>query len=302
MIRSLSEIYADAKDCRNKYLELTEFNNSSKMSILDAFTWVVAACIWTFENILDVFKVDLARDLNNRINGTATYFANALLKYQVGDNLTMNDDGTQFSYPMIDPSKRIITKVAYYEEEEPGFHDKAIRFKIATGEPGAYSRIDEAELVSIRAYLNQILFAGQHAKVVSRIGDVLVPRVVVYYDGAVTEAEMYDSIENALNEYIANIEFNGLVYSQRVIDAIQKVSHVTDVEIGSDNNANQGIFLARYDDDNNLIKDENNNELTKIGRYYVPNSGYIKQSTGMGVEKDLPKWKDCIILKLEDNI
>lgn len=302
MIRSLSEIYADAKDCRNKYLELTEFENSSKMSILDAFTWVVAACIWTFENILDVFKVDLARDLNNRINGTAAYFANALLKYQSGDNLIMSDDGTKFSYPTIDTSKRVVTKVAYYEEEEPGFHDKIIRFKIATGMPGAYSKIEESELVSIRAYLNQILFAGQHAKVVSRIGDVLVPRVVVYYDGAVTESELHDSIETALNNYIANIEFNGLVYSQKVVDAIQKVEHVTDVEIGSDDNDHQGIFLARYDDDNNLITDENGNELTKIGRYYIPNSGYIKQSSCVGVEKNLPKWRDSIILKLEDNI
>lgn len=302
MTRTLSEIYADAKDCRNNYLELTEFENSSKMSILDAFTWVVAACIWTFENILEVFKVDLAKDLQNRINGTPSYFANALLKYQSGDELVMNEEGTQFSYPSVDVSKRVITKVAYYEEDETGFHDKIVRFKIATGKPGAYSRIEDNELVAIRAYLNQILFAGQHARVVSRIGDVLVPRVVVYYDGAVTEDDLYKQIEEALNNYIANIEFNGLVYAQRVIDSIQSVEHVTDVAVSSDDTDHQGIFIARYDDDNNLVKDENGNTLTKIGRYYVPNSGYIKQSSCAGVEKDLPKWRDTIILKLEDNV
>lgn len=302
MTRTLSEIYADAKDCRNNYLELTEFENSSKMSILDAFTWVVAACIWTFENILEVFKVDLAKDLQNRINGTASYFANALLKYQSGDELVMNEEGTQFSYPSVDVSKRLITKVAYYEEEEAGFHDKIVRFKIATGKPGAYSRIEDSELVAIRAYLGQILFAGQHAKVVSRIGDVLVPRVVVYYDGAVTEDDLYKQIEEVLNNYIANIEFNGLVYAQRVIDSIQNVEHVTDVEVSSEDTDHQGIFIARYDDDNNIVKDREGNPLTKIGRYYVPNSGYIKQSSGTGEEKDIPKWRDTIILKLEDNV
>lgn len=302
MTRTLSEIYADAKDCRNNYLELTEFENSSKMSILDAFTWVVAACIWTFENILEVFKVDLAKDLQNRINGTPAYFANALLKYQSGDDLVMNEEGTQFSYPNVDVSKRVITKVAYYEEDEVGFHDKIVRFKIATGKPGAYDRIDDNELVAIRAYLNQILFAGQHAKVVSRIGDVLVPRVVVYYDGAVTEDDLYMQIEEALNKYISNIEFNGLVYAQKVIDSIQQVEHVTDVEVSSEDTDHQGIFVACYDDDNNLIKDENGNTLVKIGRYYVPNSGYIKQSSCAGVEKDIPKWRDTIILKLEDNV
>lgn len=303
MARSLSEIYAVAKECRNNYLELTEFENSSKMSILDAFTWVTSACIWTFENVMDVFKVDLAKDLQNRINGTPAYFANALMKYQSGDDLVISEDGTSFSYPQVDPTKRIVTKVAYYEEDEPGFHDKIVRFKIATGKPGAYARIDDDELIAIRAFLNQILFAGQHARVVSRIGDVLVPRVVVYYDGAVPEDDLYAAIESALNEYIASIDFNGLVYTQKVIDSIQNVEHVTDVQVSSDDTDHQGIFIASYDDDNNLIyKEGTTGPLVKIGRYFVPNSGYIKQSSASGVEKDIPLWRDTIILKLEDNV
>lgn len=302
MARTLSEIYAEAKDSRNKYLELTEFENSSKMSVLDAFTWVTSSCIWTFENIMDVFKIDLAKDLNNRINGTPAYFANALLKYQSGDELVMNEEGTSFSYPNVDVSKRVVTKVAYFEEEEVGFHDKVVRFKIATGQPGAYSRISENELVSIRSYLNQLLFAGQHAKVVSRIGDVLIPRLVVYYDGAVTEDALYSDIEQALNDYIANIEFNGLVYSQKVIDCIQSVKHVTDVSAISSDTDHLGVFIAKYDDDNHLIKDEFGQVQTKIGRYYVPNSGYIKQSSCTGEEEQIPLWRDTIVLKLEDNV
>jgi hypothetical protein len=301
MARTLSEIYAVAKAQRDSYLELTEFENSSKMSVLDAFTWVTSACIWTFENVVDVFKIDLAKDLQNRINGTPAYFANALLKYQSGDELVMNDEGTSFSYASVDTSKRVITKVAYYEEDEAGFHDKLVRFKIATGEPGSYSRIDDSELVSIRAYLNQILFAGQHAKVVSRIGDILVPRVVVYYDGAVTEDDLYTSIETALNDFIANIDFNGVIYAQKVIDCIQNVEHVTDVSVSSKDTDYQGIYIASYDDDNNLIK-TNDDPLVKIDRYVVPNSGYIKQSSGTGEEVDIPLWRDTIILKLEDNV
>ena len=68
MARTLTEIYLMAKQRRDERLELTEFHNSSKMSVLDAFTWVSSACIWTFENIMDVFKVDVAQDLQNRIN------------------------------------------------------------------------------------------------------------------------------------------------------------------------------------------------------------------------------------------
>ena len=118
MSRTLSEIYTQAKEYRNQYLELTEFENDSQMSILDAFTWVVAACIFAFENVLDVFRVDIARDIANRINGTPAYYANALLKYQSGDELLMNDEGTNFSYASVDETKRIISKVSYSEIQE----------------------------------------------------------------------------------------------------------------------------------------------------------------------------------------
>ena len=299
MARTLTEIYTVAKQCRDKYLELTEFQNDSKMSILDAFTWVTSSCIWAFENILDVFKVDLAKDLQNRVNGTPAYFANALLKYQSGDDLVVSEDGASFSYATIDESKRIISKVSYSEVVEDGYHDKLAIYKIATGEPGAYARIEEDELLAIRAYLGKILFAGQHAMVVSRNGDVLIPRVTVYHDGAISEDELYTNIENSLNDFIANMSFDGMLYAQKIIDCIQNAEHVTDVEVDRTGTDQQGIFIAMYDDDNNLIEVEGSVEQ-QIGRYVIPNSGYIKQSTRSGKEENLQTWREAITLKLED--
>lgn len=301
MARTLSEIYAVAKETRDTYLELTEFSNSSKMSVLDAFTWVASACIWAHENIMDVFKVDIASDLQNRINGTPAYYANALLKYQSGDDLVINDEGTICSYATTDETKRVITKVSYAEVTEENFNDKMLLLKIATGDPGSYSQIENDELLKIRAYLNKLLFAGQHALVVSRKGDVIVPKVTVYYDGAVEESEVFQNIENALDTFIANINFDGVVYSQKIVDAIQNAEHVTDVQIDSEATDKQGIFIAQYDDDNNIIVDDEGVKLQKVGRYFTPNSGYIKQSTGTGDEADLPTWAQSIILKLEDN-
>lgn len=299
MARTLTQIYTEAKEHRNQYLELTEFQNSSKMSILDAITWVTSACIWTFENILDVYKVDLAQDLQNRINGTAKYYANALMKYQSGDELTMNEDGTAFSYPTIDETKRIIKKVSYSEHQEEGFHDKKLVLKIATGEPGAYQKISDAELLAIRAYFHQIAFAGTHATVVSRNGDILIPKVTVYYDGAVVEDEVYANIEKALNDFIAKIDFDGTVYVQKIIDAIQQVEHVVDVYIDRDLTDSQGIFVAQYDDDNNLIAVEGGGYEQHIERCFVPNSGFLKQSSGTGLEEGLLTWRESITLIVE---
>ena len=303
MARTLSEIYATAKENINKYLELTEFENKSKMSVIDAFTWVTSSCIWTFENILDVFKVDLASDLQNRINGTPGYYANALLKYQSGDELEMNEEGTAFRYPIVDETKRVITRVSYSEHQEEGFYDKKLVLKIATGTPGNYSQINYDELVKIRSYCNQIAFAGTHMTVVSRKGDVLIPRVTVYHDGAVPEEEVYSNIERCLNEYISNLNFNGVVYKQKVIDAIQKAEHVVDTYFDTTTANAQDIFIAQFDDDNKLIpvsESKPDQYECPIDRYIIPNSGFLKQSSATGEEKDLPSWRSSIILKVED--
>lgn len=299
MARTLSEIYSFAKECRKQYLELTEWENDSKMSILDAITWVQSSCIWAFENIIDVFKIDLAKDLQNRINGTPGYYANALLKYQSGDELEMNDEGTAFSYPTIDETKRIITKVAYSETVQDNFHDKLLLLKIATGNPGAYQQIDSDEMVAIRAYVNQIAFAGTSITVVSRKGDVLVPKFTVYYDGAITEEEVYTNIEDSINQFVANVDFNGFIYTQKLIDAIQSAEHVVDVHISA--TGNQGLFVAQYDDDNNLIE-VNGETLQPVDRFFAPNSGYVKESTREGVEAELPTWRESIILQIENNV
>lgn len=305
MARTLTEIYTLAKDCRNQYLELTEIQNSSKMSILDAITWITASCIWTFENLLDVFKIDIARDLQNRINGNAAYYANALLKYQRGDELEMNAEGTAFSYPNIDEKKRIVTKVSYSEFQEEGFYDKQLMLKIATGDPGDYERVSDEDLLSIRDYMNKIAFAGTHTTVVSRNGDILIPRVTVYHDGAISEDELYKNIEESLNSFVSQISFDGVVYTQRIIDAIQKADHVLDVYVDTTASSLQGIFVARYDDDNNLIPtsiDDLGNVTSfeqRIDRSFTPHSGFLKQSSRTEAEVDLQTWKEALVLKIE---
>ena len=301
--RTLSEIYAEAKSKRDEYFKTTEYHNDSRMSVLDILTWTVSACIWSFENILSVFQIDIFRDFGNHINGTPMYYANALLKYQKGDELQMNDEGTQFNYPSVDPEKQIITKVSYHEVQEEGFHDKSLILKVATGEPGSYTRIENEELKHIQSYLHQISFAGTHVNVVSRKGDILIPRVTVYYDGGISSDEMYEAIAESLNKFCANVEFDGAVYAQKVIDAIQRTKHVTDVYINTAASDTQGIFVAQYDDDDNFIEVREPGAKTiyekKIERSFIPNSGFLKQSSGEATETDIQTWRQAITLLIE---
>ena len=295
MSRTLTEIYNEAVDTRNKYLELTELTNDSKMSILNAFTWVTSTAIYTLETLMDVFMTDIAKVFNARINGTPTYYANAMLKWQYGDDLVLNEDGTQFSYPSVDETKRLITKVSYQEYYSSDYKDNILVLKVAKGEADSLSKLEDDELISARAYLSKIKFAGVKCNVVSRKGDVLVPRVDVYYDGAVSKDEIYSNIETALVQYIQNVNFDSAIYAHKVIDAIMGVDHVTDVHINSGATVEQGVFIAQYDDNNSL------GALQKIDRKIYTSSGYIKQSTKKGEEKDIPTFREAINLKLESD-
>lgn len=293
MSRTIKQIYEEAIAERNKRLELSEFASDSKLSVLNGITWTFAAVVFSFESILDVFAIDISNVINNRINGTPTYYINALLQYQKGDELLVREDGLAFGYANVDEAKQIITQASYMESSSNVNLDNKLILKVATGEKGKLQSIPQEELMMIQAYINKIKFAGTRIEIASQEGDVLIPRVSVYHDGAVLESEMYDKIEEKLNEYMMNIKFDSTIYVSEIIAAIRSADHVTDVHIDTDILPEQGVFIAPYDSDGHITP------VKKVGRMTHTSSGYLKQSSGSGEEKDVPNFRQAIKLILD---
>ncbi len=295
MSRTIKDIYNAAVAERNKRLELSEFKSDSKMSVMNGILWVVAAVIYSFETLLDVFAVDITEAINGRINGTPNYYANALLQYQQGDELIVREDGLAFGYAAVDETKRIITQVSYVESTDDQNIDSKLILKVATGTKGNLEAIPAEELVPINAYIGKLKFAGTRVEVISTKGDVLIPRLTVFYDGAIPESEMYDAIEVQLKEYVMNIEFDAAVYVSRLTDAIRKAEHVTDVFIDESATPEQGVFIACHDTDGNI------QHMQRVQRMTYTASGYLKESSGKDEEADLPSFREAIILKVENH-
>lgn len=293
MSRTIKEIYNEAVKERNKRLELAEFANDSKLSIMNGITWAFAAVIYSFETLLDVFTLDISTAINSRVNGTPLFYVNALLQYQKGDELTVREDGLAFGYNEIDASKRIITQVSYAESSSDVNLDNKLILKVAQGEKGHLSPVPQDDLVLIASYLNKIKFAGTRIEVTSSEGDILIPKLSVYYDGAIRETEIYDLVEEKLNDYMMNIDFDSSIYVSKIIEAIKKADHVTDVYIDEEANPEQGIFIASYDTDGHLMPAE------KAGRMTHTVSGYLKESSKEGQEKDIPGFREAVKLIVE---
>lgn len=293
MGRTIKDIYNEAMKERNKRLELTEFSNDSKLSVMNGMTWAFAAVIYSFETLLDVFTLDISTAINSRVNGTPLFYVNALLQYQKGDELTVREDGLAFGYNEIDETKRIISQVSYSESSSDVNLDNKLILKVAQGEKGHLSPVTGDDLVLITSYLNKIKFAGTRIEVTSSEGDVLIPKLSVYYDGAIRETEIYDLIEEKLNDYMMTIDFDSSIYVSKIIEAIKNAEHVTDVYINETANPEQGVFLASYDTDGKLMSPK------KIGRMTHTNSGYLKASSKEGQEKDIPGFREAIKLIVE---
>ena len=155
--------------------------------------------------------------------------------------------------------------------------------------------IPAEELVPINAYIGKLKFAGTRIEVISTKGDVLVPRLTVFYDGAVPEAEMYDSIETRIRDYIMGIDFDAAVYVSRLTDAIRRAEHVTDVYIDETAIPEQGVFIACHDTDGQI------QPLQRVGRMTYTASGYLKESSRKDEESELPTFREAITLKVENH-
>lgn len=293
MARQTSEIYNQIIVEKNKRLELNEIKNESKMGIYNAWAWITAGVIHTFESIMDAFVMDVNEVISNRINGTPQFYVNAALKFQLGDSLTVREDGMAFGYQNIDESKRIITQAAYQESPVEGNIDSKLLIKVATGTKGTLQSLTEEQLVNVRAYFDKIKFAGTNIEVISRKGDVLVPRLTVYHDGILTEDIVLSNVENAIHEFIMETSFNSTLSVSKLMDRVRSIEHITDVYADPDAIPEQGVYLTCYG------ASGLQETTTKVNRIAYMLSGYMRESTKTGDEKDLPTFREAIILKVD---
>lgn len=278
MSRSLSEIYSQAKETRDKYLHLTELDTSkmsgSKMSIMNVLTYVMAVLIYTFENTLDIFQSNMVDALSSRINGTPQYYISMAKKFQPDGILKVPDDGGNPTYA--DPDGKTIITYASYETYPNG---RGIILKVAKGENP--TPLSSTEYARFKNYIDSIKFVGARITVRSWPGDILIPDLrVVYDDNIISAAEAIVNVQKAVTSYIANLGYDGVVYESAIIDAIQAADGIVDVpstkHIIVDGKSTgklkpSTVAIRRY----NFTSDKYNDETEDITGWVRSASGYL---------------------------
>lgn len=280
-MRSVSQIYSEAVNIRNNYLQLTELNSgrsNGKLSMLNLLTYVVAVCIHTYEAVLDLFQLRIAEVLNGRINGTPQWYAIMAKKFQynnitnTGDEMRFNEDSLKIEYVQPDASHRIIEKTAWQTE------NNYLILKVCKANDNSnevdngipYMPLNDSEMTAFRMFIEQIKFVGADIYSESCPGDIITivadkNNPIFYNDSYITAVQAIDSIKQGMIEFANSMEFNGYLYYQAILDVIRKTEHITD--IGN----NIKVYVSQY----NTTDKSYNKPVRLLGRIKLK-SGYIR--------------------------
>lgn len=282
-MRSISQIYAEAVKVRNNYLQLTELNtkrSKSKMSIMNLLTYVMAVLIYTYETILSAFEVEVAGIINRRVNGTGLWYCEMAKKFQynpvtqTNDGMKYNDDLLKIEYTKEDDERKIIAKAVYQDLED----ERAIFLKVCKDNTNqeevsngtAYMPLTETELLAFREYVDEIKFIGAIVYCTSVPADIMAivssKEYPIYYDdNYITKEQALSRIKDAIIKFAQDLEYNGYLRYQSVIDVIQSIEHIYDVSYGVK------IMVQSYNEMYNTYQSP-----VAVGNRVRLESGYIK--------------------------
>lgn len=207
---------------------LSDLTTQSKVAIWRLLFFVTAVAIWVHEKLFDRHKAEIEIRANELITGTARWYREQCFVFQYGDAIQWVDN--KYTYPRVNPANQIIKRAAVIEA------GGQVRIKVAKLDTdGLPAPLSVAEITAFKAYIGQIKFAGTSISVISRDADLLKVSFDVVYDPLVMNGigeliidPSVKPVESAINDYIQNLPFNGVLNLTSLTDAVQQAEGVID--------------------------------------------------------------------------
>lgn len=230
MARSIATIKESIRVKKNTYTELQNIlfseENGDDTGIFNLQADTIATIINIFEQLLDDYETSIDTTIDQGVPGTDAWVHNKVLEFQYDATtpqyIELNDSLVPV-YETVDEDLRIITRVAVIT-----LGNGRVTIKVAKSDPPV--PLSAGEVTALEDYLDVIMPAGPVVTVSSLDADKLWIDAAVYYDGQYVDSIQTD-VEDAINDYLADLDFNGVVYVSKIQDAIQNVRGVKDVVV-----------------------------------------------------------------------
>lgn len=247
---------------------LAGLDSSSKVSIYNLWAYIVAMCVWSLYQAMDIFRVELDQKIREQKLFSLLWFRNAALEYRHGHPL----DETKGSYPgtgytdaQIEAAK-VVSRAAVIEVELN--QRKHLFIKMAKEENQKLVRLSEEERSGVEQYFARIKPAGTKIVTLSDDPDELKLNITFFYNplildqnGARIDGSDNEPVQTAINQYLSNLKFNGEFILSELVDILQEIEGCADGEVYV--NSAEANYLEPA-------------EWKPIQSSYIANSGYME--------------------------
>ena len=223
MARTVAQIKQSMLDAKNAESALSGLTSTSQTSKWNLFFFIVASCIAIFEQLQDLFKSDLETIAASVAPSTPQWTRNKVLKFQTGDVAELNTSTFVIEYPVINEANKILTRCAVVTAP-----NRTVLIKVAKNEPPV--PVSSGQLAELNTYIGTFNPAGIAYIIVNENSDKMEVAADIYYNGQyanVIEANVTTALEN----FMANLPFNGTISTQAVVDAMQGAEGVVTVSL-----------------------------------------------------------------------
>ncbi|MEI6899248.1 MAG: hypothetical protein WCL00_05180 [Bacteroidota bacterium] len=208
----------------------TDLKSQSKVANWRLFLWIMAYASWLVEITFGKHKVDIANLLAAKRPHTLRWYSEESKKFQYGYAFTWKDD--TYVYATDDPDARIIKYAAASEK------NGKVVLKVAKEVSGAKAPLTNTEKTVFTEYWRKWRDAGVKVEIISQSADLLKITVTIVRDRLVLDATNHllrdatiNPIQQSIDNYGANLEFDGKIIISKLVDAIQAAEGVVDIKL-----------------------------------------------------------------------
>lgn len=231
MARSVDTIYADLIAKKESDSNLDVLNSTSKTAIWRLWLYIVAYATNVLESLFDKHYTEVTSIITELKPHTMRWYRQKALAFQYGFDLISDtdifDNGTA-TEAQIEASK--IIKYAAITEATT---ESRLVLKIATEDSaGKLAPITSGQESAFIPYIEEIKDAGVAITVINYLPDILKLNLRIYYDPLVLTSSGVSirtgkkPVEEALNEFMKELPFNGELVLNSLIDKLQKTEGV----------------------------------------------------------------------------
>lgn len=215
---------------------LDGLTSTSKVAIWRLFFYIVAVSIWALEKLFDLHKAEVDDTLETLMPHTARWYRNKALAFQYGFDLLADSDefdNNGYTEEQVEASK--IVKYSAVVEAEA---DSRLIVKIAT-EDGSetLTPVTAEQFTAFIGYMAEVKDAGVRVTVINYLPDRLKLSLRIVRDPLVLDGNGMHlrnanyPVNEAIQEFMKELPFNGKLSLQALVDKVQAVSGVSDLSL-----------------------------------------------------------------------